>query len=161
MVTADKFVAFLHLEATFPCYLSLTLCTPLYSWVVQLSTAQLHHQDVFRLPRNLPQVNGQRPRRPSRRALQTRVRPHLPIPSHPHLTHPSLNESDRQKLQSAASTVSTYATIGSVVGLGLGVFLAYRLRANRTAMFQAFKAAEKPTEVRFANGRSGASSKTI
>ncbi|GAB7344874.1 hypothetical protein MBLNU457_3317t1 [Dothideomycetes sp. NU457] len=69
-----------------------------------------------------------------------------------HYRH-DLNENDRQKLQSAASTVSTYATIGSVVGLGLGVFLAYRLRANRTAMFQAFKAAEKPVEVRFANGR--------
>jgi len=73
------------------------------------------------------------------------------------LTTRSLQESDRDKLKSAASTVSTYATIGSVVGLGLGVFLAYRLRANRTAMFQAFKTAEKPTEVRFANGRSGES----
>jgi len=73
----------------------------------------------------------------------------------PSLTTRSLQESDREKLKSAASTVSTYATIGSVVGLGLGVFLAYRLRANRTAMFQAFKASEKPTEVRFANGRTG------
>lgn len=43
-----------------------------------------------------------------------------------------------------------------MVGLGLGIFLAYRLRANRTAMFNAFKASEKPTHVQFAGGRTGA-----
>lgn len=58
-------------------------------------------------------------------------------------------------MNAAAKSLSTYATVGSVVGLGLGVFFAYRLRANRTAMFNAFKAAEKPVEVRFANGRTG------
>lgn len=52
--------------------------------------------------------------------------------------------------------VSTYATIGSLVGIGLGFFFAYRLRANRTAMFNAFKATEKPTQVTFANGRTEA-----
>ena len=67
----------------------------------------------------------------------------------------SLQDSDRDKLQSAANTVSTHTTVGSLVGLGLGLFLAYRVRSNRLAMFQAFKTAEKPVEVRFANGRTG------
>lgn len=39
------------------------------------------------------------------------------------------------------------------MGIGLGIFLAYRLRTNRAAMFQAFKASEKPTSVKFAGGR--------
>ena len=45
--------------------------------------------------------------------------------------------------------------IGSALGLGLGLFLAYRLRTNRTKIFEAFKAVEKPTDVQFANGRTG------
>ncbi|KAF1348659.1 hypothetical protein BDV97DRAFT_369918 [Delphinella strobiligena] len=65
-----------------------------------------------------------------------------------------LEQSDRDKLKSAASTLSTYTTIGSMVGVGLGLFLAYKVRANRTAMFQAFRTAEKPTRVQFEGGRS-------
>ena len=65
----------------------------------------------------------------------------------------SLRQSDRDALQKAAGTVSTHATIGSLLGIGLGIFFAYRLRASRTAMFNAFKASEKPTSVRFASGR--------
>lgn len=38
-------------------------------------------------------------------------------------------------------------------GVGLGIFLAYRLRTGRTAMFNAFKASEQPTAVKFASGR--------
>ena len=45
--------------------------------------------------------------------------------------------------------------IGSALGLGLGLFLAYRLRTNRMKIFEAFKAVEKPTHVQFANGRIG------
>jgi len=69
-----------------------------------------------------------------------------------HLKH-DLHPSDRDQLKSAASKVSTHATIGSIIGLGLGIALAFRVRGNRTAMFNAFKAAEKPTHVKFANGR--------
>lgn len=43
--------------------------------------------------------------------------------------------------------------VGSLVGIGLGTFLAIRLRANRNKIFQAFKASEKPTHVVFASGR--------
>lgn len=42
-----------------------------------------------------------------------------------------------------------------MLGVGLGIFFAYRLRGNRQAMFRAFKAAEKPTHVQFAGGRTG------
>ena len=35
----------------------------------------------------------------------------------------------------------------------LGVFLAYRLRAGRTAIFNAFKAHEQPSAVRFPSGK--------
>lgn len=49
--------------------------------------------------------------------------------------------------------MQSQALIGSLVGIGLGAFLAVRLRQNRNRLFQAFKATEKPTHVRFANGR--------
>lgn len=35
----------------------------------------------------------------------------------------------------------------------MGVVLAYRIRANRTAMFNAFKTRQKPTTIKFADGR--------
>lgn len=65
----------------------------------------------------------------------------------------SLNESDRQKLKSAATTVSTATMIGTLAGLSLGAYFAFKVRSNRQKMFQAFRAAEKPTHIRFANGR--------
>ena len=65
----------------------------------------------------------------------------------------SLQQSDRDALQRAASTVSTYASIGSVLGIGLGIFLAYRLRTKRTAIFNTFKAHEQPSAVKFPSGR--------
>lgn len=49
-----------------------------------------------------------------------------------------------------------YAGIGSAIGLGLGIALAFRIRSQRTRMFNMFKAAEKPTHVKFADGRTGA-----
>ncbi|CRK38953.1 hypothetical protein BN1708_007923 [Verticillium longisporum] len=69
-----------------------------------------------------------------------------------HLEH-DLKPQDRDALKSAAAKVSFHATVGSLVGLGLGVFMAYRLRRARADMFTAFRAAEKPTHVQFADGR--------
>ncbi|OLN96260.1 hypothetical protein CCHL11_04414 [Colletotrichum chlorophyti] len=69
-----------------------------------------------------------------------------------HLEH-DLRDSDRDLLKNAASKVGRHATIGSVVGLGLGFFLAFRLRRARADMFAAFRATEKPTHVQFASGR--------
>jgi hypothetical protein len=69
----------------------------------------------------------------------------------------SLNQQDRDLLKSAGGKVSTHAGIASLAGLGLGVYFAFRLRAMRLAYFNAFRAMEKPVEVRFADGRSGAS----
>ena len=73
-----------------------------------------------------------------------------------HLQH-DLQDSDRDALKSAAGKISTHVTVGSLLGLGLGVFLAVRLRRSRTQMFQALRAKEKPTHVRFADGREGTS----
>ncbi|KAF2653396.1 hypothetical protein K491DRAFT_603009 [Lophiostoma macrostomum CBS 122681] len=69
-----------------------------------------------------------------------------------HLQH-DLDQSDRNLLRSAGGKVSTHAKIGSLVGLGLGVYCAVRLRTMRLAYFKAFRAVEKPVEVRFADGR--------
>lgn len=71
-----------------------------------------------------------------------------------HLQH-DLRDSDRAVLKESAAKVSTHATLGSILGLGLGVFLAYRLRRGRANVFNALRAAEKPTHVQFADGRTG------
>lgn len=68
---------------------------------------------------------------------------------------PSLNQEDRDLLKSAGGKVSTHAGIASGIGLGLGVYFAFRLRTMRMAYFRAFRAMEKPVEVRFADGRTG------
>lgn len=70
----------------------------------------------------------------------------------------SLNQSDRDTLKSAAGKVSTHALIGSLVGLGLGAALAFRVRSNRVRLFEAFRAKQKPTHVKFADGREGMAS---
>ncbi|OAK95833.1 hypothetical protein IQ06DRAFT_297382 [Phaeosphaeriaceae sp. SRC1lsM3a] len=69
-----------------------------------------------------------------------------------HLQH-DLSQQDRDLLKSAGGKVSTHAGIASLAGLGLGVYCAFRLRAMRVAYFNAFRAMEKPVEVRFADGR--------
>ncbi|KIX03056.1 uncharacterized protein Z518_06606 [Rhinocladiella mackenziei CBS 650.93] len=69
-----------------------------------------------------------------------------------HFKH-DLLESDRDLIKNAGSKASTHALIGSLAGIALGGFLAFRLRGNRKAMYQAIRAAEKPTHVRFADGR--------
>lgn len=56
-------------------------------------------------------------------------------------------------MRSAASRAQTHALVGSLAGIALGGYFAFRLRANRTAVYRAFRAAEKPTHVRFADGR--------
>jgi hypothetical protein len=66
-----------------------------------------------------------------------------------------LQQSDRDVLNSAAQKFSTYTTIGSLVGLGLGAFLAVRVRRIRADTFKAFRAMERPTHVLFADGRTG------
>ncbi|PNP84109.1 hypothetical protein FNYG_02797 [Fusarium nygamai] len=69
-----------------------------------------------------------------------------------HLQH-DLNDDDREILRRAGSKVSTHAKIGSLLGVGLGVLAAFRLRKMRLTYFNAFRAMEKPVEVRFADGR--------
>jgi hypothetical protein len=71
-----------------------------------------------------------------------------------HLKH-DLNEGDRDVLKNAAKRVSIPATIGTIVGLGLGLYGAFRLRKLRLDVFNAFRASEKPTHVVFAGGRTG------
>ncbi len=45
--------------------------------------------------------------------------------------------------------------MGSLVGVAAGVILGVRVRRARTAMFDAFRAREKPVKVLFEDGRSG------
>ncbi|KAJ9149780.1 hypothetical protein NKR23_g4118 [Pleurostoma richardsiae] len=72
-----------------------------------------------------------------------------------HYQH-DLDDGDREVLKKAVKKISTPAVIGSLVGLGLGVYVAFRLRKVRMDVFNAFRAAEKPTQVLFANGRTEA-----
>ncbi|SPJ78859.1 uncharacterized protein FTOL_07250 [Fusarium torulosum] len=72
-----------------------------------------------------------------------------------HLEH-DLNQNDRDILKRAGSKVSTQATVGSLLGLGLGIYCAFRLRSMRMTYFNAFRAMEKPVEVKFADGRTKA-----
>lgn len=66
-----------------------------------------------------------------------------------------LQPDDRDALKSAASRVSFWTAFGSAVGVGLGLYTAFRLRSTRHAFFQAFRAQEKPTQIVFADGRTG------
>lgn len=72
-----------------------------------------------------------------------------------HMQH-DLTETDRNCLRQAAGRISTPATVGTLVGLGLGIYTALRLRRVRGDVFRAFRAAEKPTHIVFAGGRTGA-----
>ena len=86
--------------------------------------------------------------------LRHNIGPELAQLAENHIQH-DLRESDREALNSAAKKLSTYTTMGSLVGLGLGVVLAFRVRSVRAQTFKAIRAAEKPTHVRFADGREG------
>ena len=65
------------------------------------------------------------------------------------------NLSDRDTLMTAAGKVENHATAGSLLGLGLGLFLAFRFRSRRVQLFNAFRTAEKPTHLKFADGTEG------
>ncbi|GAM89600.1 hypothetical protein ANO11243_076390 [Dothideomycetidae sp. 11243] len=69
-----------------------------------------------------------------------------------HYRH-DLLPTDRETLLSAAKSASTYATIGSALGIATGLLLALRIRRNRANVFAAFRAADRPTHVSFADGR--------
>ncbi|KAK2742411.1 hypothetical protein FQN55_007849 [Onygenales sp. PD_40] len=69
-----------------------------------------------------------------------------------HMQH-DLQPADRSKLKQAAGKLGTHAQIGSVLGVGLGLLMAYRIRRLRVDTFNAFRVAEKPTHIQFANGR--------
>ncbi|QDS69455.1 hypothetical protein FKW77_005680 [Venturia effusa] len=64
-----------------------------------------------------------------------------------------LEDTDRETLKVAASKFSTHAQLGSLIGIGLGALLAFRVRSARMKVFNAFKAREKPVSVSFADGR--------
>lgn len=53
----------------------------------------------------------------------------------------------------ASRTLSTHALVGSMIGLGLGGLLAFRLRRARTQIFTSMMAKERPTHFKFADGR--------
>lgn len=73
-----------------------------------------------------------------------------------HLQH-DLHAEDREKLKAAATKVSMWTTIGSALGISLGLYTAFRLRSSRRAFFTAIRAQERPTKVVFADGRTGMS----
>ena len=71
-----------------------------------------------------------------------------------HLQH-DLNAEDRDKLNAASSSISTWTAIGSGVGITLGLVAAIRFRNSRRAFFSAIRAQERPTKVMFEDGRTG------
>ncbi|KAH9841317.1 hypothetical protein Tdes44962_MAKER07766 [Teratosphaeria destructans] len=85
-------------------------------------------------------------------AFRKGLGPDLASLAEQHMQH-DLQQSDRDALQKAARTVSTHTTVGSLCGIALGLYLAYRIRANRVQLFNAFRASEQPTAIQFASGR--------
>ena len=71
-----------------------------------------------------------------------------------HMQH-DLQSGDRDKLKAAASSISLWTTVGSAVGVSLGLLAAIRLRSTRKAFFSAIRAQERPTKVIFEDGRTG------
>jgi hypothetical protein len=62
---------------------------------------------------------------------------------------------DRQLLRKAINKVSIYTSIGTALGVGAGLLLAFRFRQARIRTWEAFKARKKPVAVRFDDGREG------
>jgi hypothetical protein len=71
-----------------------------------------------------------------------------------HIQH-DLQPNDRDKLKAAATSISLWTTVGSAVGVSLGLLAAIRLRGTRKAFFSAIRAQERPTKVVFEDGRTG------
>ncbi|KAJ5766329.1 uncharacterized protein N7511_003945 [Penicillium nucicola] len=69
-----------------------------------------------------------------------------------HIQH-DLQPNDRDKLKAAATSISLWTTVGSAVGVSLGLLAAIRLRGTRKAFFSAIRAQERPTKVVFEDGR--------
>lgn len=66
-----------------------------------------------------------------------------------------LTPEDRELVINAAQTVGWQASVGSAVGVSLGIFLAYRVRRFRSHWFTEFLARDKPTQITFASGKTG------
>ena len=66
-----------------------------------------------------------------------------------------ITSDDRQLLRNATNKVSIYTSIGTALGIGAGLLLAFRFRQARIRTWEAFKAREKPVAVRFTDGREG------
>ena len=73
-----------------------------------------------------------------------------------HLQH-DLTDSDRDALQSAVKKFRTRCAVSSILGAGLGVIIAFRLRRSKMLRFTTFQSQERPMHVRFADGRTGES----
>lgn len=71
-----------------------------------------------------------------------------------HFDH-DLSPEDKSALRTASKKVSRHTAIGSLVGLGLGVYAAVKLRRVRANVLAALRTAEKPVKVVFADGRTG------
>ncbi|CAG8927133.1 unnamed protein product [Penicillium salamii] len=69
-----------------------------------------------------------------------------------HLQH-DLQAEDRDRIKAAATSISLWTTVGSAVGVSIGLFAAMRLRSTRRAFFSAIRAQERPTKVVFEDGR--------
>lgn len=66
-----------------------------------------------------------------------------------------LSADDQMAMAKAHIMVGLYPMAGGWIGLGLGLFGAHRLRANRAALLRAFRAHERPSHIVFASGRTG------
>ncbi len=67
----------------------------------------------------------------------------------------TLNTSDRVKAESAWHTLPKFMAAGAPLGLGVGILLAIRHRRVNSKIANAFRPAEQPVSVKFANGREG------
>lgn len=87
-------------------------------------------------------------------ALRRQRRDELSKLADEHMQH-DLQPADRDALKAAATKVSRWTVVGSALGIGLGFYVAFRLRSMRKQVFEVFKAQEKPVRVVFADGRTG------
>ncbi|KAJ9311504.1 hypothetical protein DTO271D3_8222 [Paecilomyces variotii] len=81
-----------------------------------------------------------------------RARDELNALAEEHFKH-DLQPADRDKLRLSAQKIGVHTTLGSLIGIGLSTYFAFRLRKGRLQLFEALKTKEKPTAVQFADGR--------